>query len=205
MSESVSDPAVEPGGDPLDDAPVNIADKPREPTAYERRLRAEARQHRLRALQAEKDRDAALERARQEAKALVDAARAEGLERLLRAEIKAHALAAGIVDLKALKLLDLSSIKLGSDGEVEIPTGFFDKAKAEMPYLFKVAPPVAEPTSPVVEPPVVKPNSTSVPAVPPTPSQPTTEKLAKDMTPAELQALELTLFGQNRPVLRLPR
>jgi hypothetical protein len=203
MSETINDPAAEPSGDPMDDAPVNIADKPREPTAYERRLRAEARQHRLRALQAEKDRDAALERARQEAKALVDAARAEGLERLLRAEIKAHALAAGIVDLKALKLLDLSSIKLGSDGEVEIPTGFFDKAKLEMPYLFKVAP-VVEPTSPAVEP-VVRPNSTSVPAVPPTPSQPTTEKLAKDMTPAELQALELTLFGQNRPVLRLPR
>ncbi len=75
-------------------------------------------------------------------------ARAEALERqltalhretqtrLVQAELKAEALRAGIVDLDGLKLIDLSHVKLGADGEVEGGTALIAGLKRAKPWLF---------------------------------------------------------------------
>ena len=126
-----------------DDAPVTVADKPREPTEYERRLRREAASARVKQRAAESDatahRAAVVEA---QAKGVADVAEAvkqahnDAAARIVRAELKAQALAAGMIDTDGLKLLDLSGVKLGDDGEVSVPAGFFDAAKKAKPYLF---------------------------------------------------------------------
>lgn len=77
-------------------------------------------------------------------------------DRVLRAELKAHALKAGLVDLDALKLADLSKVKLNDKGEVEGADDLFKGLKEAKPYLFGQAststpgkPPANEPPAPV--------------------------------------------------------
>ena len=91
--------------------------------------------------------------------------------RIIRAEMKAAAIQAGMIDLDALKLLDLSGVKLDRNGDVTLPGDFFDKARAAKPYLFK-----AEAT-------------TSSSATPP-PAAPPSEKRATEMNDAEFAALK---------------
>jgi hypothetical protein len=104
----------------------------REPSPYEKKLRTEARQHRLRALEAERQRDLAVAEARQEA----DKKMATANERLVRAELKAHAVKAGIVDLDGLKLLDMTNVKLTDDGEVEGADALIAQLRTSKPWLF---------------------------------------------------------------------
>ena len=91
-------------------------------------------------------------------------ARAEALERQLReateaaharvvrAELKAEAVRAGMVDLDGLKLVDLSRVKMNEAGEVEGAAGLMAQLRREKPWLFgghssssRAAPPPSHP------------------------------------------------------------
>ncbi|GAC1584283.1 MAG: hypothetical protein NVS3B5_18920 [Sphingomicrobium sp.] len=175
MEETESAAAVEPTVDEAD--PVTVADKPREPTEYEKRLRRENAAERVKRKETERELTAArqaIEAAKADVQTAVERARAEATttanERIVRAELKAAAIAAGMVDLDGLKLLNLSAVKLDDAGEVSIPEDFFAKAKEAKPYLFGSV------------------KTTSTAAEPPK-AEPPTSKTAADMTPAELRAL----------------
>jgi hypothetical protein len=57
-------------------------------------------------------------------------------QRVIRAELKAAAIKAGMVDLDGLKLADLSKVKLNDQGEVEGADELMDAMKKAKPYLF---------------------------------------------------------------------
>lgn len=57
-------------------------------------------------------------------------------ERIIRAELKAEALKAGMVDLDGLKLADLSTVKLNEAGEVVGAEDLMKSLKEAKPYLF---------------------------------------------------------------------
>ena len=165
---------AEPGGQDHDDV-VEVPDiKVREPTEYEKRLRRESARYRDQARTAEAraqqlssefdafksaaatERDAALAALRGESETAVAAARTEVQQRLIRAELKAYAIRAGIVDLDALRLADLSGVKLNDDGEVEGAEALIVAMKEAKPYLFgAVTPPgtTTGTTAPAANPP----------------------------------------------------
>ena len=57
-------------------------------------------------------------------------------DRIIRAELKAAALKAGMVDLDGLKLADLSTVKLTESGEVDGADALMEALKKAKPYLF---------------------------------------------------------------------
>ena len=118
------------------DAPVEVADTPREPTTYERKLRSEAKQHRLRAIEAERSRDEAIASMRAESERVTAAVRQSANERVVRAELKAHAVKAGIIDLDGLRLLDLSHVTVSEAGDVEGAESLIEAMKVAKPWLF---------------------------------------------------------------------
>jgi len=124
------------GDAPDENAPVEIADSPREPTAYEKKLRTEARLHRQRAQEAERVRDEAIRKVREEADQTIAAARSAAEQRVIRAELKAVAVKSGIVDLDGLRLIDLSAVKLDETGEVQGAETLIDDLRARKPWLF---------------------------------------------------------------------
>ena len=71
-----------------------------------------------------------------EADLKVTAAHTAANERLLRSELKAEAIKAGMVDLDGLKLADLSKVKLNDSGEVEGADALMTDLKKAKPYLF---------------------------------------------------------------------
>lgn len=91
--------------------------------------------------------------------------------RVLRAELRAAAVQAGIVDSDAAALLPMDGVSLDDKGNLALPAGYFDAARAAKPYLF------ARPAG----------SSTSSPAAPPAPGE-LRGKKAADMTPAEIRA-----------------
>jgi len=150
---------------------------------YVQELRSENASYRTRANDAERkaqeaETKAAEREAAAEAKvvqAAADAA-AKGKEtnsaadqRVIRAELKAEAIKAGMVDLDGLKLADLSTVKLDEKGEVVGAEDMLKALKEAKPYLFKEA------------------SSTSSTQTPPTKEKPKPFD-AKTATPAELQA-----------------
>jgi hypothetical protein len=116
-------------------------------------------------------------------------ARAEVLERqlaevqqrteaqLIRSELKAEAIRAGIIDLDGLKLVDLSEVKLRADGEIEGATALMTRLRKAKPWLFSCA-------------------SLSSTAMPP-PPQAMRHKCATDMTDAEYRVAR-DLLLRNR-------
>ena len=86
-------------------------------------------------------------------------------ERLLRAELKAHALRAGMVDLDGLKLLDTSRLVLNERDEVVGAGELMVEARRAKPWLFGGT------------------SSSSAAAAPP--AQAPKAKLATDMTETE--------------------
>jgi hypothetical protein len=163
MADDPADPPV----DPAD--PVQVDDtKIREPTAYEKRLRTENAKYRLEAKTAKEQltaREAALLADKEQA---VTETRTAANQRIIRAELKAAALAAGIVSVDALKMIDTSAITLDDQGEVVVPDDFWTKQKAAYPFAF------GQP-------------STSSTATPP-PTTPPAAKLATQMTAEEWHA-----------------
>jgi hypothetical protein len=89
--------------------------------------------------QAIAEKEAALAAKDQEVTTKVTEVQSAADQRIVRAEMKAEALKAGIVDLDFLKLMDTSEIKIGADGEVVIPDKYFEKLKASKPHWFGAA------------------------------------------------------------------
>jgi hypothetical protein len=91
--------------------------------------------------------------------------RAQHEQRVLRAELKAEAVRAGMVDLDGLKLVDTADLRLDDKGEVEGATLLMSRLKRSKPWLFGTP-------------------SSSSSAAPP-PSAPPRRKLATEMTDEE--------------------
>ncbi|MGJ7529845.1 phage scaffolding protein [Variovorax sp. GB1P17] len=106
---------------------------------YVKELRNENKGWRLKADELTKERDThktAAEKAALEADEKVKSTNTAAEQRVIRAEMKAAALKAGMVDLDGLKLADLSKIKLTEAGEVEGAEALMDELKKSKPYLF---------------------------------------------------------------------
>ena len=97
--------------------------------------------------------------------------------RLIRAELKAEAMRAGIVDLDGLKLLDLSAAKLNDRGEVEGAAAMMARLKRDKPGC-SAAPPRRAPRTPP-------------------PAQPPRQKRAMEMTDAEYRAARAELLKRR--------
>ena len=141
-----------------------------------RELRAENKGWRLKADGLEKERDThktAAEKAAADAEEKIKGVQSAADERIVRAELKAAALKAGMVDLDGLKLADLSKVKLNAAGEVEGAEALMEEMKKAKPYLFGVA------------------NSSSTHTPPG--RTPPEKKAAKDMTDAEYEAAKRAL------------
>jgi hypothetical protein len=94
-------------------------------------------------------------------------------KRIIRAELKAVAIKAGIVDIDGLSLADLSAVKLNDAGEVEGAEALIEALKKAKPYLFGT-------------------QSTSSTHKPP-PVGDIKPKKAQDMTPDEYRAARAAL------------
>lgn len=139
---------------------------------YVTELRGENASYRTKAKEAEeraKTAEEAAKKAQEEADAKTKEADSKANERIIRAELKAAAIKAGMVDLDGLKLADLSTVKLNDAGEVEGADALMEAMKKAKPYLFKDA------------------TSTSHPGKPPEKSD-AKDKSAKDMTDEEWKA-----------------
>lgn len=107
---------------------------------YVKELRHESASYRTKAQEAERKAQEADERAKkaaEDAQASTKAAEEKANERIIRAELKAAAIKAGMVDLDGLKLADLSSVKLNDAGDVEGAEALMEKMKEAKPYLFQ--------------------------------------------------------------------
>lgn len=163
------------GGGPTPPTPP-APPRPPEPETfskdYVRELREENKGWRLKHTEAEQKAKAA-EDAAKAAQVAADeksaAATKAANERVIRAELKAAALKAGMVDLDGLKLADLTTVKLNeTTGEVEGADALMEAMKKAKPYLFGAA-------------------NTSNPGNPPKPGDPKTKK-ASEMTAEEYSA-----------------
>jgi hypothetical protein len=109
---------------------------------YVHELREEAKALRL-AAQAETVKREAADAAAIQARANADKAKtdakAEADQRIIRSELKALALAAGIVDPDGLQFVDLTKLKLGDKGELEGGDAAIKALKEAKPYLFGTA------------------------------------------------------------------
>ncbi len=106
---------------------------------YVQELRAENKGWRLKAQQLEQERDThktAAEKAAQDAEGRIKEANTTAEQRIIRAELKAAAVKAGMVDLDGLKLADLSNVKINEAGEVEGAEDLMKALKEAKPYLF---------------------------------------------------------------------
>ncbi len=103
--------------------------------------------------------------------------RKEAESRLMRAELKAEAIRAGMVDLDGLKLLDQSAIKLTPSGDIDGIGPLMAQLKRDKPWLFVGA-------------------SSSSPTSPP-PAQPPRQKRATEMTDAEYRAARAELLKRR--------
>jgi hypothetical protein len=74
-------------------------------------------------------------------------------ERIVRAELKAEALRAGMVDLDGLKLVDASKVKLGENGEVQGADTLMRDLKRGKPWLFGAASSSSTAGAPAAQPP----------------------------------------------------
>lgn len=167
------------GGTPPPPAP-----RPPEPQTfsaeYVRELREENKGWRLKASEQEgiaRTHKEAADKAAKEAEEKVSAATKAGNDRIIRAELKAVALKAGLVDLDGLKLADLSKVTLDDKGEVQGADALLEQLKKDKPYLFGAAS-----------------TSTGKPAPKPGDQQ---KKSAKDMTPEEYAAAEAEFLKAN--------
>ena len=106
---------------------------------YVQELRHENASYRTKAAEESRKAAEAEERATkalEEATGKITAATTQANERIIRAELKASAIKAGMVDLDGLKLADLSTVKLNDAGEVEGAETLMEEMKKAKPYLF---------------------------------------------------------------------
>jgi hypothetical protein len=70
------------------------------------------------------------------AEAALASLQAQADARLIRAELKAEAVRAGMIDLDGLKLLDLGGVTLNQNGELPDAAALLGKLKRTKPWLF---------------------------------------------------------------------
>lgn len=104
--------------------------------------------------------------------------RDESTARLIRAEMKAEALQAGMIDLDCLQLLDLSELKVNEKGEVADAAGAIARLKRSKPWMFAA------------------PSSSSLSTVPSV--QPSRQKRATEMTDSEYAVARAALLKQSQ-------
>lgn len=137
MSENTPTPAapVTPPAAPVT-PPVSPAPRAAEPEMFSREyvteLRRENAHYRTKANESEAAKTAA-ERAAEDG---VKTIKQEADARIIRSELKAEAIKAGMIDLDGLKLADLSKVKLTDTGDVEGATELLAALKESKPYLF---------------------------------------------------------------------
>jgi hypothetical protein len=102
---------------------------------------------------------------------------AQSRERLIRAELKAEAMRAGMVDLDGLKLVDAGGLTIDAAGEVGGTAALMQSLRRAKPWLFAGA-------------------SASSAATPP-PADPPTARLATDMTADEWLAARAELLRRH--------
>ena len=139
---------------------------------YVHELREEAKNTRIAKLAVEVERDTfktVAEKAKQEADERVTNSEKTSNDRIMRSELKAVALKAGMIDLDGLKLADLTKVTLEADGTIKGADEMLEQLKKDKPYLFGQQ------------------QSSSTTTAAPSP-KPTTVKLAKDMTTEEYNA-----------------
>lgn len=119
---------------------------PKEPETFSREyvveLRNESKSYRLKLQDAEKkaqDAAEAVERATKDKETALTEAQQKANDRILRSELKAAALKAGMIDLDGLKLADLSKVKLLESGDIEGAEALMEQMKKEKAYLFGAA------------------------------------------------------------------
>lgn len=134
---------------------------------YVQELRHENASYRTRAIEAERkaqeaeakatkaaeEAEARAKKASDDADAKSKDAHSAADQRVIRAEMKAEAIKAGMVDLDGLKLADLSTVKLDENGNVQGAAEVLAALKESKPYLFKEP---ASSTSQTQEPPPKK-------------------------------------------------
>ncbi|TLU72689.1 phage scaffolding protein [Lichenicoccus roseus] len=119
------------------DAPTpDAVDPSRESTEYEKRLRRDLVRVREQARAAQSDRDAGVAAANRDRDEAIASLRTDLTERIIRSELKAHAIRAGIVDLDALRLADTATLSLGDNGDVVGAEALIDGLRLQKPYLF---------------------------------------------------------------------
>lgn len=125
---------------------------------------------------------AASEKAVKDAEANVTRASKALDDRLIRAEVKATAVEAGLAHPDFLKLVDTSAAKVNADGDVVLPEGFWAKVKADLPHLFATTGADKGTTSQTRAAP--KPAAAAV-------------KHVRDMTPEEASAAEAAILSRR--------
>lgn len=174
--------------------PRNDGDPEMFSKTYVHELREEAKTYRLKAEDARRSADeakAVADKALADAKAVQDKATADlaaaqeavtksANDRVIRAELKAEAIRAGMVDLDGLKLADLSTVTLSDDGNVVGASEMLAKLKEAKPYLFSTA--FAH---------------SSQPLPPPPPPGKVPPKSAREMTKDEYAAAKKALLTQR--------
>jgi hypothetical protein len=70
------------------------------------------------------------------AEAALGKVRADADARLIRAELKAEAIRAGMVDLDGLKLLDIADVQINEHGDIPDAAARLAKLKRAKPWLF---------------------------------------------------------------------
>jgi hypothetical protein len=126
---------------------------------YVRELRAENKGWRLKASEQEAAAKAATESAKKaadDAQASIAEHTSKSDQRIIRAELKALAVKAGIVDLDGLKLVELGDVKLDDKGEVIGADALIDTLKKAKPYLFAAPSSSSTATLPGKDPPAAK-------------------------------------------------
>jgi hypothetical protein len=106
---------------------------------YVKELRQESAGYRLRAQEAEKkavDAADAAKKAAEEATGKIEEASKSAQLRIIKAELKAFAVKAGIVDLDGLAFIDMTKVKLSDAGEIEGADEAIDALRKAKPYLF---------------------------------------------------------------------
>lgn len=168
----MSDPANPTPPTPTPPAPAPTPGPETFSKDYVHELREENKGWRLKAQekeQAAKAAEDAAAKAAAEAAEKVAQAETAANQRIIRAELKAAALKAGMVDLDGLKLADLSGVKLNDAGEVEGADKLMEDLKKAKPYLFGTQ------------------QHSSNPGNPPNPNPPAAKK-AMEMSDAEYAA-----------------
>ena len=132
MSDHTSEPA-----DASDEAPpVDATEPAHEASDYEKRLRRDLVRYREQVRAAQSDRDSGVAAANRQRDEAVASLRTDLTGRIIRSELKAHALKAGIVDLDALRLADTSTLTLSDTGDVVGAEMLIDTLRQQKPYLF---------------------------------------------------------------------